>query len=192
MKCFSLIPDNYLALTGSSMHPSIGSTYVIDAYPRATNGFKLDEADRSLRVGFVETVAASPELLRLPPGDAIERDGRDVKVLRASLDLSSGKPVLVPEKDEDRNDALLYIGIGSGYFSFVRYRIQDGSLVAHSRADGEDGNDKALVRLRPFETVTVVRSDKRWIFWGAERIKEELVVSFDGANIFYESKRRIR
>lgn len=191
MKCFSLVADNFfVAPTMAGMHPAAGAHYVIDAYPKAAPGFDLDPTDRTLRVGFKERVSASDELLTLPAqSGAVKRDGRQVKVLRASVQMDGGVPVLVPEKPEDAGHALVYIGVGSGRHSFIRFQTDATQLVAHSRSDGEEGNEKVLVVLKPFESVVAVRSDKKYIFWGEERVKENLVISFDGENIFYNIQR---
>lgn len=191
MKCFSLAAQNLLVSSAyAGMYPRGGVTYVVDAYPKPKAGFELDPTERALKVGFVEKVAASDELLRLPADSgAITRDGKHVKVLRASIRNDGGKPVLIPEQAEDTRNALVYIDVGSGHHTFVRYQTAAEQLVAHSRIDGEPYQERILVVLKPFEPVTAVRSSQKWIFWGEERVKEILTIMFDGENIFYDIKR---
>jgi hypothetical protein len=192
MRCFSLISKGFLVPVAAHHGMVYGGGYVTDAYPTAKPGFELDATDRVLKVGFVERVAASDELLKLAPdGGAIERVGHTVRVLRASVKNDSGRPVLVPESADDVQDALVLIDVGSGHQTFVRYQCDEKTqLVCHSRADNEPFQQRILVRLKPFDTAVVaLRSSQKWIFWGEERVKETLSIKYDGQNVFYDIQR---
>jgi hypothetical protein len=172
---------------GMHGHPS---AYVVEQYPTPTPGFELDPDERVLRVGFRRKVLASKELLTLSPeSGAIEREGKHVKVLRASIRNEGGNPLLIPEQENDTENALVYLDVGSGRYTFIRIQSENEQLVCHSGDDGERGRDRALVVLKPFETVVALRSDQKWIFWGEERIREKLTISFDGKNVFYDRVR---
>lgn len=195
MRCFSLVSKGIFIPAASHHGALYGGSYVNDAYPTATSGFELDATDRVLKVGFVERVAASDELLNLSPtGGAIARDGHKVRVLRASVNMDNGRPVLIPEQPNDTRDALVFIDVGSGRHTFVRYQCDEKEqLLCHSRTDDEPYQQRILVRLKPFDkAVLALRSSQKWIFWGEERVKETLSIKFDGQNVFYDIQRASR
>lgn len=191
MRCFSLITHGILVPASAHMGMPYGGTYISDDYPKPVAGFELDSSERTLAVGFVAKVHASDELLKLSPeSGAIERDGRNVRVHRASVKTEGGRTTLTPEQDGDTTDALVLLDVGSGRHTFIRYEVDPSQLVVHSGDDGEYGRERVLVRLKPFDKVVVAkRSSQKWIFWGEEQVRELLEIRFDGTNIFYDIKR---
>jgi hypothetical protein len=191
MRCFSLIARDFVASPSEvGLQASAFGYYRIDAYPKSTEGIELHPTDRTVRVGFAQKVPASEELLKLSPeSGAIRRGDRDVTILRASIDMSSGNPILVPERDDDKDNALVYLDVGPGHSTHIRYLVEPPALVAHSRADGDTGHERVLVIMKPFEPVVANRSMKRWLFFGAERLREVLRIAFDGRNIFYDTRK---
>jgi hypothetical protein len=191
MKCFTL--EAGYTITPAYSHPMVGMAGRVhfDAYPRVLQGIVLHE-DRTVVIGWRERIAVSDELLRLPPASgAIKREGSQVTILRCSVGTDrSGKKVLVPEKDDDRGNALVKLDqVGAGRYLGLYLKAQPSQVVARviepgSRWDGAD--DHMLAAMKPFEPVTAVRTDRKWIFWGEEKVKEQLSIVFDGATIFFD------
>jgi hypothetical protein len=191
MRCISLITRGIFVPASAHMGVPYGGHYVNDVYPKPVAGFDLDASDRALAVGFVEKVYGSDELLKLSPDSgAIVRDGRNVRVLRASLKTEGGRTMLIPEQPEDAEDALVLLDVGSGDHAFVRYTVDKSQLVMHSGTDGEEGRERVLVRLKKFDKVVVAsRSSQKWIFWGEEQVRETLEIGYDGTTVFFNIKR---
>lgn len=191
MRCISLITRGILIPASAHMGMPYGGHYINDVYPTPTAGFDLHPSDRAVSVGFTEKAFASDELLKLSPeSGAIARDGHNVRVLRASVKTEGGRTMLVPEQPGDSADALVLLDVGSGNQVFVRYTVDPSQLILHSGADGEEGRERVLVRLKPFDKVVVAsRSSQKWIFWGEEQVRETLEIRYDGTNVFYDIKR---
>ncbi len=187
MKCFSLEQQGYVTDAGIPGINGMGAYYIVDAHPTARPGFNLEPSDRTLKVGFTQSIRASEKLLVLPPaGGAIERSGKIVSVLRASIEGTGEQAVLIPERNDDTENALVYIDVGAGYCQYIRYQTGKATVVRHACTAGEEGHERLLVVLKPFEPIVAVRSEKRWILWGAEKVRETLTIRFDGKNVFYD------
>lgn len=165
-------------------------------YPRPTLGLDLDPTDRSFEVGWTQRIPVSPELLELrPESKAIERDGRRVTLLRASVERSdSGAVRFVPERADDKEGAIVYLDVGAGKYLNVHFTNLDTALrkdqiLARVRIDDRFGtyDEKLLVQLKPFEPIVAVRSDRRFWLWGQERVRETLKIRFDGRDLFYDT-----
>lgn len=190
MKCFSLGQHGFFASAGIPGINGMGAYYIVDPYPRATLGLELDPDDRMLRIGFTQSIRASEELLLLPPtGNAIQRDYGMVSVLRASIEEDGDQTLLVPEQDDDTENALVHINVGSGPYQYVHYQTGDATVVKPASTGDETGHESLLVVLKPFESIVAIRSAKRWIFWGAVQVRETLTIRFDGQSIYYEVNR---
>lgn len=194
MKCYSLKSFRYV--TPPAYHPMVPghafSGYVNEHYPKAELGIELSPTDRCLVIGGEQRIPASEELLRLPPeSGAIARDGTRITVYRASIEQRNGLPTLVPEHPEDAGGALIYIDLGTGPHGNLRFtparieqivaRVESNELGLH--------DEKVLAALKPFEPLIAVRSSKKYLLWGEERVRERLPISFDGQNIFYDIQR---
>lgn len=184
MKCFTLKSQIYILHGGPPV--GLGATAVTSRYPTAVDGIALN-GDREVSLCGYSKLKVSDELLRLPAGSAITREDRDITVLRASVDKKpNGDCVLVPERDDDRDGALIVVDVGGA--SHLYYEVNDAAVVArHVEDSGRWGRDEQLiVQVQPFERVHAIRRNLKWVFWGEMRTRETLHISFDGTKVFYD------
>lgn len=201
MKCFSLTTKPRLvrgspgACNGGPCGRG-GCNAAQNYYPRPRAGIDLDPTDRCVVVGWTVRVPVSQALLDQPPSSgAIERDGRRVTVLRASVNKdAAGTMQLVPERTDDREGAIVLLDVGAGRYLNLRYQNLDKQLrpdqiVARVKIADSFGiqDEKLLVQVKPWEPLVAVRSDKRWWLWGQERVRETLNIRFDGRSLFYDT-----
>ena len=188
MKCFNLSSFRDWAALNEAADPS--QPYA-KSYPTAQTGVRLHMSDRTLRLGYDVQIAASEELLKIADPAVVQRHGTEVVVYRASLDTSdSGKLLLVPEKDDDKEAALLKCDLIG--FPSIRYESADKQVAAiHARNELGMQHEVVLAVLRPFQPLTAVRHGHRWRrnglrFYREAVVKERLPIKFDGQDIFYE------
>lgn len=189
MKLFSLIARSELFFVGGSSGVPMGHV-ITEHYPTATVGIALDQSDRTVRVGWGGRVPVSDELLALPPeSGAITREGPNVTILRASLaKRPDGTPILVPERCDDKVNALAYLDVGHGGWLSSRYTPDPESAITLVRADVGWGmyDEQLLAVLNPLQPLVAERVDKKYWFFGPERIREKLFIKFDGRTLFYD------
>ena len=187
MKCFSLKSMRFVTSGVTPMGVGPRVTFVHENYPPAEAGLELSASDRCLVIGGERRIPASDELLALSPDTgAIKRDGHRVIIYRASLERRDGQYWLVPEKEDDREKALVYVDIGG---TILRFERKPGDPDFIERVTNDDlglHDEKILAVLEPFKPLTAVRSSKRWVFWGKESVNELLPIKFDGDTLFYE------
>lgn len=184
MKCFTLRPLTRFP-TGASPH---GPAAVTDRYPTARAGINLNDK-HALNLVWKAEVPASEELLKLSAdGDHVVREGRNVSVLRASVDRRDGVAVLVPEREDDRESALILCSVGASPGIYLTHEADQELVVAHGiNDDGRFGRDEELlVKLKPWQSVKAVRRTRKWVFWGEVRHIETLTIRFDGRHVFYD------
>ena len=167
---------------GGSPH-GMGAHSFTERYPTAKAGFPLND-NRVVSLAWDVQVPSSPELLRVPDPNAIKREGRDMSVLRASV--SNG--MLVPERADDKENALVLLAVGSTPGLYLTFDAGDAEVVG--RGVDDDGRwgrtEEMLVVLKPFQRVTATRRDRKWFFWGEVRVVERLSIYFDGRTICYD------
>lgn len=190
MKCFTLRPQVQIVTSAGTagMH-GVGAVSYTERYPTARPGFPLNDK-RILTLAWDAQVPAAEALLRLPDdGRSIKREGRDVMILRASVDTQDGKKVLVPEREDDKDKALVYLAPGSQGGLYLNFEVEDESCVI-ARGVDDDGRwgrtEELLVALKPFQRVTAVRRTRKWLFWGEVYVLERLSIYFDGRTICYD------
>ncbi len=201
MQCFSLVtkPVFVRGAPAGCNGPCRGGSSVPlplqHLYPQSRKGIDLDPVDRTVVIGNTVRIPVSRELLDLSPeSKAIDRDGQRVTLLRASVERSdSGAVRLVPEKAEDREGAIVYLDIGTGKHTSLHFRnlekqLRAEQVLARVRIKQRFGNydEKLLVRLRAFEPLSAIRTDRRFWVWGEERIRERLKIRYDGRSLFYD------
>lgn len=194
MKLFTCRTEIHL-VSAAGMYPH--ASVVHERYPSAKPGIELN-ADRELIIGWEKQIKASKALLELPADSkAIVRDRHKVTILRASVEVGAGGQIeLVPEKDGDADQALVLFDVGRGPAYHLDLQTDSENIVAEVKlATGGWGLGREhhmLARLRPFQSVRAVRTDKKWIFWGAEYVKEVLDFKFDGQTVFFDVTRNKR
>lgn len=194
MKCLTL-SSNYQVIPPSGVgglglaHGGYTVVYP-ESRPKPRPGIKLSPADRKVTLGYNLHVPLSDELLSASPDSgAIVRDGDNVTLLRASVEVGAdGSATLVPEKADEETSALVLLNIGSGSHLNVTYRTQPGQVVAQFSEDVGLGCTKEclLLVLKPFEPVVAVRSSKKYWLWGPMLVREVLTIKYDGQNLFYD------
>lgn len=186
MKCFTLRPETHV-FVGGSPH-GLGSYAITDRYPTVRSGIDLND-DHAVSLAFAASVPASEALLKLSAdGRSVKREGRDVSVLRASVEMQNGAPVLVPERDDDRDGALILLAVQARPGIYLTHEA-DKELVLASGVDdsGRWGRDEELlIKLKPWQSVKCVRRDRKWFFWGDIRHVETLTIRFDGRNVHFD------
>ena len=192
MKCFTLRSEFTVIVHGGNMPPSAYGWQ--DPYPEPSAGIVLDEENRCITLGWKQQIMASPELLSLDPKDgAISRNGRQVIVNRCSIRTSpDGKVQLVPEGNDDRDEALVLLDIGPGGGNRLTYTAKPEQVVASVVIEGGWGTTTdchMLARLQRFDPVVATRTGKKWVFFGKDVVLDELTIKFDGKNVFYDTKR---
>lgn len=188
MKCFTLRPQTQI-VTGGSPHGLGGGVYAItERYPTASPGINLNDK-HTVTLAWDTDVPASEALLKLSAdGRQLKRVGRDVTVLRASADNQAGRAVLVPERDDDKDGALILLSVQARPGIYLTHEADDELVVA--RGVDDDGrwgrNEELLIRLKPWQSVKCIRRDRKWFFWGEVRHVETLTIRYDGQNVFYD------
>lgn len=187
MKCFTLRPKTHI-FTGGSPHGGLGAVAVTDRYPTARSGINLNDR-HTVTLAWAAHVPASEELLKLSADSRhLMREGRDVTVLRASVDKKDGAAVLVPERDDDQDAALILLSVQARPGIYLTHEANDELVVARGvDDDGRWGRDEELlVKLKPGQSVQCIRRDRKWFFWGDIRHVETLTIRYDGKNVFYD------
>jgi hypothetical protein len=186
MKVFTLSSYQDFILSGRAAQAGP----VMVHYPKALNGLRLDRTDRTVVLGGERRIAVSKELLESNDPEAVQRDGTEVVILRASLKRSDTELTLVPETVEDKDKALLKSDIFGA--PSITYEGDDNQIAARiSHDDLGMHHEIVLAELNKFEPLNAVLSGKRWRrkgwkFYREACVKERLPIKFDGQNIFYE------
>jgi hypothetical protein len=134
-------------------------------------------------------VPASEGLLKLSAdGRSVKREGRDVSVLRASVEMRNGSAVLVPERDDDKDGALILLAVQARPGIYLTHEADKELVLAKGVDDsGRWGRDEELlIKLKPWQSVKCVRRDRKWFFWGDIRHVETLTIRFDGRNVHFD------
>jgi hypothetical protein len=135
------------------------------------------------------TIVRINKALLDPALGAVRSDDDDdqLVVLRASVQLGSdGFFELIPERGDDKNGAIVFVDIGAGAHSIVRYTTNGFERIATGGAEFfpfSGYQETLLAALAPFSCVKVNRYQKRWIFFGKEELKEVLTYRFDGRKL---------
>ncbi len=177
MKCFTLRPQTRFPTRES----------LADRYPTARAGISLNDK-HTVNLIWKAEVPAGEELLKLSAdGDQVVREGRDVNILRASVDTRDGGALLIPEREDDRDSALILCAVGAGPGIYLTHEADEQLVVARGiNDDGRYGHDEELlIKLKPWESIKATRRTRRFVFWGEIRLIETLTISFDGKNVFY-------
>jgi hypothetical protein len=160
----------------------------IEHLPTATCGFYLqggkDWTSTCLRwAPYPDTVHIAVDTsVRQSPGFRDVAPGYYPILERASVGNRDGKIVLVPEKPDDAEKALVNLNAGLGQAEFVDYRL-NGAIVV--KDIDEQGHHK-LVMVSPGQTIVAVRSTGRWwnfLGFKSRKTIEEIHISYDGEGI---------
>lgn len=186
MKCFTLRPETHVFL-GGSPH-GMGSHAITDRYPTVRPGINLND-EHAVSLAWATNVPASEDLLKQSTdGRIVKREGRDVSVLRASVDKKNGGVVLVPERDEDKNAALILLAVQARPGIYLTHEADQELVLARGVDDGGrwGRDEELLITLKPWQSVRCIRRDRKWIFWGDIRHVETLTIRYDGKNVFFD------
>lgn len=199
MKCFSVVPDKYIAETP---HPELGSLEVITKpTPLLQDGIMVHchEGRAYLPLGTVD-IPVSQALINDPSTERLSAS--EYRITRASLADGGDDFFLVPERKWDSDDALLLLDPGRGdsaSLSIPNTACGEGVCgsqpisylnAAHILSRGVKNwrpflgvEDIALVRLSAGASVRAERKDKRFIWFGKESVSRRLRYEFRGGQL---------
>jgi hypothetical protein len=188
MKCFTLKADKDVIVLPSFHHPL---TYVApELYPKPRTGLRVRRGQAELEISPELKVALSPELLATCK--AAQDDPEMLLIESASLERqASGALLLVPEKDCDKDRALVLLDLGRGSYNSVRYEVGNRVFLrARRNSDALFGSEElALVELPVNRPFYAYRSSRRWYCFGTEVVGERLQVRFDGRELSCDEAR---
>lgn len=192
MQCFSLVADKQVIPVPATSHfPSIPTVHIAsELYPKARPGLVVSKANMAVWLGG-ESVQVSRRFLNKGVSAEHAVQGSDtIKILRASLVRHADDSLeLIQERVGDESGALVLLDLGSGSYSSLRYDDETPEILirVRQRRDFLFGSEEsALALLRPGRALSAYRSDRRWLFFGKNVLREELKIDFDGSNVGYQ------
>lgn len=182
MKCFTLKAKRDIIVAPSLHHPI---TYIApELYPDASAGIAFSCKENEVEIAPGLKASLSPELI------AECRHGNKVAdclvVERASVEQApDGSWLLVPEKPGDDKSALVFVDLGRGGYSSVRYEIGNRVYLRGRRqSDALFGTEElALVSIPEGRPFSAFRSSRRWWCFGGEVVGEQLHLRFNGKDL---------
>ena len=185
MKCFTLQADRPI-LTAPSFHTPI-TMVAPELYPEARPGIRVHRLAEEIELAPGLKASIAPELLQQA---RIAADDRDFLIIdRASLErTASGALRFLPEQDNEDDSALVWLDLGRGAFTSVRYEVGNRVLLrARKCSDVVFGTEElALVEVPKGRPFAAYRSSRRFLCFGGEIVGEQLQVRFDGAKLSCE------
>lgn len=188
MKCFTIKASRELVTVPNLYHPM--AFIVPELYPHATEGIIAHRLQAEIEIVPGVKLSLSPELLKSCSRVAGDPDA--ILIQRASVERrANGALWLVPEKSEDAQSALVWLDLGRGAYSSVRYELGNCvHLRVRRNSDELFGSEElALVDLavgRPFHAY---RSSRKWLCFGGDVVGERLLITYDGCSLKCEAEK---
>lgn len=185
MKCFTLQADRPI-LTAPSFHTPI-TMVAPELYPEAREGIRVHRLANEIELAPGLKAAIAPELLA--QAKVADDDPEFLIIERASLErTASGALCFLPEQDKEDESALVWLDLGRGAFSSVRYEVGNRVFLrARKHADVVFGTEElALVEVPKGRPFAAYRSSRRFLCFGGDVVGEQLQVRFDGDNVSCE------
>lgn len=188
MKCFTLKADRQVLAVPTFNHPM---TYIApELYPEPVLGIKAHRLQSDIEIAPGLKANLSQELLqscKVAPGDP-----ESIIIERASLERRPGGVlVLVPEKLGEDASALVFVDLGRGAFSSVRYEVGNRVFLRARKPSDElfGFEELALVEVPVGRPFSAYRSSRRWYCFGGDVVGEQLQIRFDGQQLKCELAR---
>lgn len=183
MKCLTIQIDR--VFMSSPVSPGM-MLYVKNHSPsEATDGISIHTSSRVIRLDAEMIVNVSPDLIHfgLISGDVVI-EGERLRILRASVRLGpDGFFELIPQHENDKDEALVFFDVGSGGYNSVEYVASPFNAIASGVTNCLPffGMEMVLLAaLKPGSHVLVNRYSPRWFIFGKDVLREQLVYKFDG------------
>jgi hypothetical protein len=170
------------------VHPSSFYTSAFttrDPYPEAEDGIRVHAEARQIDMPDGVAVRVSERFFQPGmPADQAVWIGRSVLILRASVvyDNARGDFELTPETGASDDRVLVYLDVSAGAADRVVYETKPFSQVARGTVSTFPyliSEEVALAAVEPGETITAIRSARRWLFWGERQTSETLSYRVD-------------
>lgn len=185
MQCFSLVAERRFVVGPTSQFGGVNFV-VPELYPKSRKGIRV-----SLKYPFIYLdekvrVGVSPALLACTDPDHVVQEGETALILRASLGGQGNELTLQPESRTEYG-AIALLDPGRGSQSTLRFAFDEPLIVARGkrRLDMLTTEEIVLAVFPGFRPVACHRSERRWLFFGTDLVRETLNIRFNGHELSY-------